>query len=92
MFIIRKRLFEYKKSISKNILIISRSCLWGDIIHGHSTIFPIPLAQGCSFDPDVVYEICKNTARESCVSGVQVTFSPMVDLVRDARWGRVNIH
>lgn len=64
----------------------------GDIIHGHSTIFPIPLAQGCSFNPDVVYEICKNTARESCVSGVQVTFSPMVDLVRDARWGRINIH
>lgn len=61
----------------------------GDIIHGYSTIFPIPLAQGCSFDSNVVYEICKNTAKESCVSGVHVTFSPMVDLVRDARWGRV---
>lgn len=60
-----------------------------DIIHGHSTIFPIPLAQGCSFDPSVAYDIAKNTAKESCVSGVSVTFSPMVDLVRDARWGRV---
>lgn len=61
----------------------------GDIIHGYSTIFPIPLAQGCSFDPNVVYDVCKNTAKESSVSGVHVTFSPMVDLVRDARWGRV---
>ena len=57
----------------------------GDIIHGHSTSFPIPLAQGCSFDPDVVYEICKNTARESCVSGVQVAFSPMLQGTTIAR-------
>ncbi len=61
----------------------------GDIIHGYCTIFPIPLAQGASFDPNIVYDICKNTAKEACASGVHVTFSPMVDLVRDARWGRV---
>ena len=60
-----------------------------DIIHGFHTTFPIPLAQGCSFDPEVAEKIARATAKESCVSGMHVTFSPMVDLARDARWGRV---
>ena len=60
-----------------------------DIIHGYSTVFPAPLAQGCSFDPELVRELCELTAKESSVSGLHVTFSPMVDLVRDPRWGRV---
>ncbi len=60
-----------------------------DIIHGYGTVFPIPLAQGCSFNADLVKEMAKATAAESCASGMHVTFSPMVDLCRDARWGRV---
>ncbi len=60
-----------------------------DIIHGYHTTFPIPLAQGCSFEPKLVEELASAAAKEGCVSGIHVTFSPMADLVRDARWGRV---
>lgn len=60
-----------------------------DVIHGYRTIFPLPLALGCSFNPDVVTECTKMAARESVAGGIHVTFTPMVDYVRDARWGRV---
>ncbi len=60
-----------------------------DIIHGFATNFPIPLAQSCSFDPELVEDIAHETAVEACNSGLHVTFSPMVDICRDARWGRV---
>lgn len=60
-----------------------------DIINGYRTVFPIPLAQGAAFDPKVAYTGAEVAAREASVSGIHVTFSPMVDLVRDARWGRV---
>lgn len=60
-----------------------------DIINGYRTVYPIPLAQGCSFDPNLAERCASVAARESAVSGLHVTFSPMADLVRDARWGRV---
>ena len=60
-----------------------------DIINGYRTVFPIPLAQGCTFDPALVEESAAIAAREAAASGIHVTFSPMADLVRDARWGRV---
>lgn len=60
-----------------------------DIIHGYKTIFPIPLAMGGSFDTQLVEECSKFAAVESTKDGVMATFSPMVDLARDARWGRV---
>lgn len=60
-----------------------------DIINGYRTVYPVPLAQGCTFDPDLVRDCAKMAAAESAASGVHVTFSPMADLVRDARWGRV---
>ena len=60
-----------------------------DIINGYKTIFPIPLAQGCTFDPDLVRQLAAAAAREGAAAGVHVTFSPMADLVRDPRWGRV---
>ena len=63
--------------------------LMADIIHGFRTIFPIPLALGCTWDEDAVEEMATISAREASVSGLHVTFSPMVDLVRDPRWGRV---
>lgn len=59
-----------------------------DIVHGYKTVFPIPLAQGASFDPAAVEEAAAIAAKEAYVSGLTVTFAPMVDLVRDARWGR----
>ena len=60
-----------------------------DIINGYHTVFPIPLAQGCSFDPELVENCAAIAARESAAAGLHVTFSPMADLVQDARWGRV---
>lgn len=60
-----------------------------DIINGYHTIFPIPLAQGCTFEPELVKKAAQIAAKESTAAGLHITFSPMVDLVRDARWGRV---
>lgn len=60
-----------------------------DVIHGYRTIYPIPLAMGCTFDEDLVEDCARMAGKEAAVSGVHVTFSPMLDLVRDARWGRV---
>lgn len=60
-----------------------------DVINGFKTIYPIPLAQGAAFEPKVAEDCARMAAKEAAVSGVHVTFSPMVDLVRDARWGRV---
>lgn len=60
-----------------------------DVINGYQTIYPIPLAQGATFNPDTVQKLAHMAAVESAAAGIHVTFSPMVDLVRDARWGRV---
>lgn len=60
-----------------------------DVIHGCRTVYPIPLALGASFNPELVEECCRMAAKEAAADGVHVTFSPMVDLSRDARWGRV---
>ena len=60
-----------------------------DIVHGYKTIFPIPLAIGSSFNPDLYETACSVAAREGAASGIHLTFAPMTDLVRDPRWGRV---
>jgi beta-glucosidase len=60
-----------------------------DIIHGFKTIFPIPLAMGCSWDVELAERSAEVAAKEAAVSGLHVTFAPMADLVRDPRWGRV---
>lgn len=60
-----------------------------DVIHGFRTIYPIPLALGCSFDAELVEACSRMAGKEAAASGVQVTFAPMVDYVRDPRWGRV---
>lgn len=60
-----------------------------DVIHGFRTIYPIPLGLACSFDPALAERCSEMAAREAAAGGVQVTFTPMVDYVRDARWGRV---
>ena len=60
-----------------------------DVVHGFRTIFPSPLGLACSWDPNIIEEVASISAKEASVSGVHVTFSPMADLVRDPRWGRV---
>ncbi|MBQ8555356.1 MAG: glycoside hydrolase family 3 C-terminal domain-containing protein [Clostridia bacterium] len=60
-----------------------------DVIHGHQTMFPIPLAIGSTFDEGVAEDMGRCGALEGAVSGTHVTFAPMVDVVRDPRWGRV---
>ncbi|RRJ64912.1 beta-glucosidase BglX [Paenibacillus oralis] len=63
--------------------------IMADIIHGYKTIFPVPLAIGCSWDLKLAERSAEIAALEAAVSGVHVTFAPMADLVRDPRWGRV---
>lgn len=74
--------------LSKNRLKIPLLFM-ADIINGYKTVFPIPIAQGCSWDTKVVYDCTKIAMEEATIAGTDVNFSPMVDLVRDSRWGRV---
>lgn len=60
-----------------------------DIVHGYQTIFPIPLGLGATWNPERVKQSAVIAAKEASLAGLHVTFSPMVDLVRDPRWGRV---
>jgi beta-glucosidase len=60
-----------------------------DVIHGFKTVMPIPLGQAASWNPDVVREGAEIAAREAATAGVNWTFAPMVDISRDARWGRI---
>ena len=59
-----------------------------DVIHGYETIFPIPLAMSCSWDVDAVEQSARIAAKEASADGINWTFSPMVDICVDARWGR----
>ena len=60
-----------------------------DVIHGMATTYPIPLAMGCGFDDDLIAECADMARKEAAAAGVHVTFNPMVDTARDARWGRI---
>jgi beta-glucosidase len=60
-----------------------------DVIHGYRTIYPISLGQACSWNPALVEKACGVAAQEARMSGVDWTFSPMIDVARDGRWGRV---
>ena len=60
-----------------------------DVIHGFRTIFPIPLGMAATFDPELVEQGARVAAVEATASGVRWTFSPMLDIARDPRWGRV---
>lgn len=59
-----------------------------DIIHGHRTVFPVPLAEAASFDPQVAERTARAAAVEAAAAGIDWTFAPMVDIARDQRWGR----
>ena len=60
-----------------------------DVVHGHRTIFPVPLAEACLFDPVLWEETARAAAEEATMDGVAMTFAPMVDVARDPRWGRI---
>jgi beta-glucosidase len=60
-----------------------------DVIHGFRTEFPIPLGLASSWDPELVEQAARVAAREASATGIRWTFSPMVDIARDARWGRM---
>jgi beta-glucosidase len=60
-----------------------------DIIHGHKTIFPVPLAEACAFDADLWERTARAAAVEGAADGVALTFAPMLDVSRDPRWGRI---
>jgi beta-glucosidase len=60
-----------------------------DVIHGYRTIFPIPLAESCTWDPGLLEETARIAAEEASASGTNWIFAPMVDICRDPRWGRI---
>jgi len=60
-----------------------------DVIHGYRTIFPIPLGEAASWDPEAVEAAAHVAAKEAAAAGVHWTFAPMVDIARDPRWGRI---
>jgi beta-glucosidase len=60
-----------------------------DVIHGYRTIFPIPLGEAASWDPEAVEAAARVAGREAAAAGLHWTFAPMVDIARDPRWGRI---
>ena len=84
---------ELRNSMQKKAMEESRlgiPIIFGyDAIHGFRTIYPISLGQACSWNPGLVEQACAVSAKEARMSGVDWTFSPMIDVARDPRWGRV---
>lgn len=84
---------ELRNKVQKKAMEQSRlgiPILFGyDVIHGYKTVYPISLAQACSWNPQLVQQACGVAAQEARMSGVDWTFSPMIDVARDGRWGRV---
>lgn len=60
-----------------------------DVVHGFKTVFPVPLAFACSFEPEAVEKAARIAAVESAASGIHWTFAPMIDIALDPRWGRI---
>ncbi len=60
-----------------------------DVIHGHRTVYPIPLGLSAAWDPEIAQRSARMAAVEATADGIRWTFSPMVDIARDARWGRI---
>ena len=60
-----------------------------DVVHGHRTVFPSPIAEACTFNDELFEKSAEIAAREASEDGINWTFAPMVDVSRDPRWGRV---
>lgn len=61
-----------------------------DVVHGYRTITPIPLAESCAWNPKLWEETARISAKEASAGGIHMTFAPMVDVTKDARWGRIS--
>ena len=75
----------YIKKASHNVPLL----IMADVIHGYKTIFPVPIALASSFNQEIAKLAARVSAKEAYTSGIHVVFSPMCDLSRDPRWGRV---
>ncbi|MBB3997101.1 glycoside hydrolase family 3 N-terminal domain-containing protein [Aureimonas pseudogalii] len=60
-----------------------------DVVHGHRTVFPLPIAEAGAFDPDLWERTARASAVEAAKDGVKLVFAPMIDIARDPRWGRI---
>src|SRR3546814_3586102 len=60
-----------------------------DVVHGHRTVFPVPLGEAAAFDPDLWERTARAAAVEAAADGLALTFAPMLDICRDPRWGRI---
>jgi len=60
-----------------------------DVIHGFTTIFPVPLGMSCTWDPELIERCARIAATEASANGIKMAYSPMVDIARDPRWGRI---
>jgi len=60
-----------------------------DVIHGHRTVYPLPLASASAFNDELIERCYRNIAEEAAADGIRWTFSPMLDLCHDPRWGRI---
>jgi beta-glucosidase len=91
--ILNARGVEYVRTLQKMAVEESRlkiPLIFGlDVIHGYTTIFPIPLGQAASWDLEAIEKADQIAAREASAAGINWTFAPMVDIARDPRWGRV---
>lgn len=84
-----KNVISLQKQYMKNNRHHIPMLFMADVIYGYKTVFPIPLALSCSFNPENYENAASVAAAESSASGIHLTFAPMSDLVRDPRWGRV---
>ncbi len=84
----RKTLCEVQKQVLENSRLKIPMIFAYDVIHGYKTIFPIPLGESASWDLELIKKTARIAAKESSADGLHWTFAPMVDVSRDARWGR----
>jgi len=84
---------DYTRSLQKMAIEETRlgiPLLFGyDVIHGYKTIFPMPLAESCTWDLEAIENSARIAAKEATAEGINWIFAPMVDIARDARWGRI---
>jgi beta-glucosidase len=83
------RVFELQKMAVEQSRLGIPLLFNADIIHGHQTVFPVPLAWSCSWDMEGIKRACAIAAKEASASGITYNHGPMVDVTKDARWGRV---
>lgn len=84
-----KKIYELQRLAVEETRLKIPLIVGADVIHGYETIFPIPLALSCSWDTLAIQRMARISAIEASADGICWTFSPMVDICRDARWGRI---